>query len=97
MCSNFGFGNFSSITVHFQKTFLRSKLPSFFIIYLIVCQASCPFAAVETDTKNVTGSVAASNNRTSSAYSYTVMYLIRYFQGVKYIDRKLVPTNRCRT
>ena len=29
----------------------------------------CHFAAVEADAKNVTGSVAAWNNRTSSAYS----------------------------
>ena len=41
----------------------------FFIIYLIVCQASCHFAAVEADAKNVAGSVAAWNNRTSSACS----------------------------
>ena len=34
-----------------------------------MCQASCHFAAVEADAKSVTGSVAAWNNRTSSAYS----------------------------
>ena len=34
-----------------------------------MCQASCHFAAVEADAKNVTGSVAAWNNRTTSAYS----------------------------
>ena len=34
-----------------------------------MCQASCRFAAVEVDAKNVTGSVVAWNNRTSSAYS----------------------------
>ena len=34
-----------------------------------MCQASCHFAAVEADVKNVTGSVAAWNNRISSAYS----------------------------
>lgn len=32
-------------------------------------QASKYFAAVEVDGKNITGSVAAWNNRTSSAYS----------------------------
>ena len=34
-----------------------------------MCQASCHYAVVEADAKNVTGSVAAWNNRTSSAYS----------------------------
>ena len=36
---------------------------------MIVCQASCHFVAVEADAKNVTGSVAAWNNQTSSACS----------------------------
>ena len=34
-----------------------------------MCQASCHFVAVEADAKNVTGSVAAWNNQTSSACS----------------------------
>ena len=34
-----------------------------------MCQASCRFAAVEADAKNVTGNAAAWNNRISSAYS----------------------------
>ena len=34
-----------------------------------MCQGSCHVAAVEADAKNVTVSVAAWNNRTSSAYS----------------------------
>ena len=34
-----------------------------------MCQASCHFAAVEAGAKNVTGSVVAWNNRTTSAYS----------------------------
>ena len=34
-----------------------------------MCQASCHFASVEADAKNVTGSVAAWNNRTSSAHT----------------------------
>ena len=36
---------------------------------MIMSQASCHSAAVEADAKNVTGSVAAWKNRTSSAYS----------------------------
>ena len=43
---------------------LRSKLVSFFYHFLIVYQVSCHFAAVETDAKNVTGRIAAWNNRT---------------------------------
>ena len=68
MCSNFGLWKF------FFNTFPLSRNVSAlknwhlsFIIYLIVCQASCHFAAVEADAKDVTGSVAAWNNRTSSA------------------------------
>ena len=38
-------------------------------MHLMVCQASCHFAAVAADAKNVTGNVAAWINRTSSAYS----------------------------
>ena len=34
-----------------------------------MCQASCHFPSVEADAKNVTGSVAAWNNRTSSAHT----------------------------
>ena len=51
-----------------QRNVLRSKLASFFYHFLIVYQVSCHFAAVETDAKNVTGRIAAWNNRTSSAY-----------------------------
>ena len=52
-----------------QKRFFPQNLHLSSIIYLIACQASCHFAAVEADAKNVTGSVAAWNNRISSAYS----------------------------
>ena len=54
-----------------------------FIIYLIVCQASFPFAAVEADAKNVTGSFAAWNNRTSSTNSNVSDQV---FSGVKRVE-----------
>ena len=64
-----------------------------------MCQASCHFAAVEADAKNVTGSVAAWNNRTSSAYSDVSDKvfsgcLVRRLSDRPPSDRKLVPTNR---
>ena len=42
---------------------------SVFYHFLIVYQVSSHFAAIETDAKNVTGRIAAWNNRTSSAFS----------------------------
>ena len=73
-----------------------------FITYLIVCQASCHFAAVEADAKSVTGSFAAWNNRTSSAYSDVSDQvfpgcLVRRLSNKSPSDRRLVPTNRYRT
>ena len=67
-----------------------------------MCQASCHFAAVEADAKNVTGSVAAWNNRTSSAYSDVSDQvfsgcLVRRLSNKSPSDRRLVPTNRYRT
>ena len=67
-----------------------------------MCQASCHFAAVEADAKSVTGCVAAWNNRTSSAYSDVSDQvfsgcLVRRLSDKSPSDRKLVPTNRCRT
>ena len=62
-------GNFSHITSQFREAFLRSKFSSFFYHIFVVYQASCYFAAVEVDAKNITGSVVILNNRTSSAYS----------------------------
>ena len=67
-----------------------------------MCQACCHFAAVEADAKNVTGSVAAWNNRTSSAYSDVSDQvfsgcLVRRLSNKFSSDRRLVPTNRCRT
>ena len=69
---------------------------------MIICQASCRFAALEADAKKVTGSAAAWNNRNSSAYSDVSDqvfsgYLVRRFSNKSPSDRKLVPTNRCRT
>ena len=52
-----------------SRSFLRSKLASFFYHFLIVYQASCHLAAVESYAKSVTGRIAACNNQTSSAYS----------------------------
>ena len=67
-----------------------------------MCQASCHFAAVEADAKNVTGSVAAWNNRTSCAYSDVSVQvfsgcLVRRLSNKSPSDRRLVPTNRYRT
>ena len=61
----------------------------------------CHFAAVEADAKNVTGSVAAWNNRTSSAYSDVSDQvfsgcLVRRLSDKSPSDRKLAPTNHCR-
>ena len=47
-------------------------------------QASCYFAAVEVDVKNVTGRIAAWN--IIELVLRKVMYLIRYFQDVKCVD-----------
>ena len=67
-----------------------------------MCQASCHFASVEADAKNVTGSVAAWNNRTSSAHTDVSDHvfsgcLVRTLSNKSLADRRLVPTNRCRT
>ena len=66
-----------------------------------MCQASCHFASVEADAKNVTGSVAAWNNRTSSALTVSDQVfsgcLVRTLSNKSLADRRLVPTNRCRT
>ena len=67
-----------------------------------MCRASCHFATVEADAKNVTGSVAARNNRTNSAYSDVSNQifsgcLVRRLSNESPSDRKLGPTNRCRT
>ena len=67
-----------------------------------MCQACCHFAAVEADAKNVTGSVAAWNNPTSSAYSDVSDQvfsgcLVRRLSNKFPSDRRLVPTNRDRT
>ena len=67
-----------------------------------MCQTSCHFAAVEADAKDVTGGVAAWNNLTSSAYSdvsdqvFSVC-LVRRLLNKFPSDRRLVPTNHCRT
>ena len=71
-------------------------------MHLMVCQASCHFAAVEADAKNVTGNVAAWINRTSSAYSDSSDQvfsgcLVRRLSNNSHSHRRLVPTNRCRT
>ena len=69
---------------------------------MIVYQVSCHFAAVETDAKNVTGRIAAWNNRTSSAYSdvsdqvFSGCCVRRLLNKITSV-RKLVPRNRRRT
>ena len=71
-------------------------------MHLMVCQASCHFAAVEADAKNVRGNVAAWINRTSSAYSdlsdeVFSGCLVRRLSSKSPSDRRSVLTNRCRT
>ena len=59
----------------------RSKLASFFYHFLIVYQAIYLFAAIETDAKNFTGKIGV-----IELVLRTVMYLIRYFRGIMWVD-----------
>ena len=61
--------------------FFLFKRLSFFYHFLIVYQAIYLFAAIETDAKNFTGRIGV-----IELVLRTVMYLIRYFRGIMWVD-----------
>ena len=86
MCPNFGLGNFSYITAHFQETFLCSKLLASFFYHAFDGVSS------KLSLKQMRRMLQETlRHGLIELVLRTVIHLMRYFQGVQCVDFQIIP------